>query len=158
MAATSASSAWAVGSAGSGKTLILRWNGTAWKQVPSPSPGRQQSLRRGRHLRQQRLGGRRYQHRQPQDPDPALERHGLEAGAQPEPGPGIADFLNGVAATSAGNAWAVGDISCGCGPGAQPDPAVERHSLEAGAQPDPCGGATLFGVAAASARNAWAVG
>jgi len=30
VAATSASSAWAVGSTG-GKTLILRWNGTAWK-------------------------------------------------------------------------------------------------------------------------------
>jgi hypothetical protein len=40
--ATSASNAWAVGTyaqGGPGKTLILRWNGTAWKLVPSPSPG-----------------------------------------------------------------------------------------------------------------------
>jgi hypothetical protein len=39
--ATSATSAWAVGAAGpasSSKTLTLRWDGTAWKQVPSPSP------------------------------------------------------------------------------------------------------------------------
>lgn len=37
--ATSASSAWAAGSTANGKrTLILRWNGTAWTQVPSPSP------------------------------------------------------------------------------------------------------------------------
>ena len=43
VAATSASSAWAVGfsttAAGAEQTLILRWNGTIWRQVPSPSPG-----------------------------------------------------------------------------------------------------------------------
>ena len=38
MAATSARSAWAVGSTASGQTLIVRWNGTAWKRIPSPSP------------------------------------------------------------------------------------------------------------------------
>jgi hypothetical protein len=38
VAATSTSNAWAVGSTGRAKTLILHWNGTAWKQVPSPSP------------------------------------------------------------------------------------------------------------------------
>ena len=40
VAATSASNAWAVGSSGSvasSKPLIVRWNGTAWKQVPSPA-------------------------------------------------------------------------------------------------------------------------
>jgi hypothetical protein len=37
VAATSASNAWAVGSSGA-KPLIVRWNGTAWKQVPSPAP------------------------------------------------------------------------------------------------------------------------
>jgi hypothetical protein len=35
--ATSASNAWAVGSTGT-KTLIVHWNGTAWKRVPSPTP------------------------------------------------------------------------------------------------------------------------
>jgi hypothetical protein len=39
VAATSPASAWAVGSSGtSGRALIERWNGTAWKTVPSPSP------------------------------------------------------------------------------------------------------------------------
>src|SRR5690242_17735990 len=39
------SGAWAVGSYGLGsfshpmKTLVLRWNGARWAQVPSPSPG-----------------------------------------------------------------------------------------------------------------------
>jgi Protein kinase domain len=37
--ATSASNAWAVGTDGSGKTLIEHWNGTGWKREPSPSPG-----------------------------------------------------------------------------------------------------------------------
>ena|SRR6266566_4685914 len=37
VAVLSARSAWAVGSAG-GKTLILRWNGTVWRRVPSPTP------------------------------------------------------------------------------------------------------------------------
>ena len=43
VAATSATNVWAVGwysnSAGSVLTLIEHWNGTAWTQVPSPSPG-----------------------------------------------------------------------------------------------------------------------
>jgi hypothetical protein len=45
VAATSASNAWAVGSEapplGGGNTLILHWNGKRWKQVPSPSPSRE---------------------------------------------------------------------------------------------------------------------
>jgi hypothetical protein len=42
VAATSASSAWAVGSAGSSRilstTLIEHWDGRTWKHVPSPAP------------------------------------------------------------------------------------------------------------------------
>ena len=34
VAATSARNAWAVG--GGPRTMILHWNGTAWKRVPSP--------------------------------------------------------------------------------------------------------------------------
>ena len=48
MAAVSARSAWAVGQTDGDtnptKTLILRWNGTTWTQVPSPSPGADSSL------------------------------------------------------------------------------------------------------------------
>lgn len=45
VAATSSSNAWAVGQSlketapDVGQTLIARWNGTAWAQVPSPNPG-----------------------------------------------------------------------------------------------------------------------
>jgi hypothetical protein len=112
--ATSAHSAWAVGSATSKtsvKTLIERWNGKAWKRVPSPSPDA-----------------------------------------------GLADFLGGVAVTSGGGAWAVGDITCGCGPGLS---LIERWNGKVWRRvpsPTPGGGTLLSGVAAVSARSAWAVG
>ena len=45
MAAISASNAWAVGyTRNSYRTLIERWNGTAWKQVPSRTPGQLSQL------------------------------------------------------------------------------------------------------------------
>jgi hypothetical protein len=40
-------------------TRIVRWNGTAWRQAASHNPAPNSLAdRRGRHLRQQRLGGR----------------------------------------------------------------------------------------------------
>src|SRR5262249_18000647 len=49
VAATSASNAWAVGFSESGgadsdQTLIERWDGSSWTQVPSPNPGTQNRL------------------------------------------------------------------------------------------------------------------
>ena len=53
--------AWAVGSFRSGgedQTLILRWNGTVWKQVSRPSPGSSFSVLKGvRVVSARRLGG-----------------------------------------------------------------------------------------------------
>ncbi len=70
--ATSASSAWAVGSDFNGtadKTLIVRWDGSAWKQVTTPNPG----------------------------------------------GSTQSNDLSSVAVTSATDAWAVGDYDSGAG-------------------------------------------
>ncbi len=77
VSATSAGNAWAVGSYASAfvdRTLILRWNVTKWKRVPSPNPGLDSALSgRGRHLRQQRLGGRQLpQRRRAPGASPAL--------------------------------------------------------------------------------------
>src|SRR5579859_4262313 len=36
--ATSGTNAWAVGGTNAGSTLIMHWNGTAWKKVASPTP------------------------------------------------------------------------------------------------------------------------
>ncbi len=117
VAATSAGAAWAVGGYVSGtafKTLILRWNGAAWKEVASQNPG----------------------------------------------GSSHDNVLAAVAATSSGNAWAVGAYSNGTA-----DQTLILHwngtAWKKVASPDP-GGSTQFndlaGVAATSARNAWAVG
>jgi hypothetical protein len=96
------------------QTLIERWNGTSWKTVASPNPG----------------------------------------------GPARDNFLEGVTATSAGNAWAVGSY----GNGTAIQTLIEHWngtSWKKVASPDPGGPARnnfLAGVAATAAGNAWAVG
>jgi hypothetical protein len=116
VAATSATSAWAVGGGQlGGPPFILHWNGTAWRRVAIPGPG-------------------------PQSP---------------------VNILNGVAATSARNAWAVGFFST---TDAGPNHSLIWHWNGAAwkrvksPDPHPFGSSVLNGVAATSARNAWAVG
>ena len=82
----------------------------------------------------------------------------------PSPSPGGAlnpDFLGGVAAVSAGRAWAVGCTTCATASGFN-KPLIEGWNGKAWAQvPSPALGAPggiLSGVAAVSAANAWAVG
>ena len=112
VAAASADSAWAIGYFGSGTSrsltevlMILHWNGAAWTRCPTRAPDwtaryiDSVAACAGR----QRLGGRR--HRQRQAPDPELERHGLDPGAQPQTG---RRRLFGVTALSGNDAWAVG--------------------------------------------------
>jgi hypothetical protein len=115
---TSATDAWAVGVTHNGtlpsRTLIQRWNGTAWSIVPSPNPGLQ------------------------------------------------LNELRGVVALSPSNAWAVGfrEGSSGTGPtletlilhwdGVQ-WAQVETPSVGSGAN-------QLFGIGAISANDLWAVG
>ena len=78
--ATSARSAWAAGKAPwYGRTLIVHWNGTAWKQVPTPTPRRRLPFFLRRSCpppRPQRLGSRH--HRLRQHLDHTLERQNLE--------------------------------------------------------------------------------
>jgi hypothetical protein len=61
VSASSASNAWAVGTYNtdtSQKTIIVRWNGHTWKQVPNPSPGPEPSLSGvAAASAQRRLGG-----------------------------------------------------------------------------------------------------
>ncbi len=120
--ATSATNAWAVGystvySEG-WQTLILHWNGKAWTQVPSPDPVKVSSTELTWNV------------------------------------------LQGVAATAAGNAWAVGyDETSAAGSKTM----IFHWNGKAWAQvtsPNPfCATCdSLYGVAAASAGSAWAVG
>ena len=116
VAATSARSAWAVGSTTTStnfKSLILRWNGRAWRQVPSPSV--------------------------------TFGKFG--------------SALEGVAVTSATNAWAVG-CTDGCPVGGTP--LIERWRgtswKQVAAPTTPYALYNLVGVAATSASSAWTVG
>jgi hypothetical protein len=117
VAATSASNAWAVGTyntSTSQNIIIERWNGTAWKLVPSPDPGPEPFL----------FGVAAA------SASDAWAVGSYDAGASqntmiahwngaawklvPSPSPGSsASFLRAVAATSASNVWAAGDSSSG---------------------------------------------
>jgi hypothetical protein len=114
VAATSARSAWAVGDDSTGRSLVLRWNGRRWARVASPN----------------------------------IEKKGND------------NLLSGVAATSSRNAWAVGTGTIAFGDGAR---GFVLHwngrKWTRMTSPSPIASVThLDAVAATSAGNAWAVG
>ena len=163
VAATSANDAWAVGqyqsASGPLRTLIMHWNGTAWRQVPAPDqPGNgifwgvtatsarnawvvsgaaQKALDVNKTVIEQWNGT-------------AWAR---VPSANPKPGGGI---LSGVAAVSASDAWAVGfdeDFAFGF------EGVIEHWNGTSWTLVDsPLPAGALFGVTALSARDAWAVG
>jgi hypothetical protein len=158
VAATSADSAWAVGSrapVSRSKSLILHWNGAVWKQVPSPSPGTATNLASVSatsagdawavgsigYLKTLILHWNGKVWKQVSSPNP-------------EPGENIEHFLTAVAVASATNAWAVGGISnCGCGPAA----GLILHWNGSAWKRVPSSGSGLRAVAAFAGR-AWVVG
>jgi hypothetical protein len=158
VAATSARNAWAVGAAGTGKTLILHWNGKEWKRVPSPTPG---------------VGGQLYGVAATSARsawavgDTAVNHLGTVKSLilgwnsnvwkqVPSHYPGGGPLF-GVAAGSARSAWAVGCGGCAGGPNKV---LIERWNGAAWKRvPSPApAGSYLAGVAGGSARSAWAVG
>ena len=117
-------------------TLILRWNGTTWTRVPSPSPGQDSPHhRRGRRLRRQRLGGRLHRLQHQLHGLVFMHWNGNAWTTVPSPSPADS-YLDGVAAAPDGSAWAVGWTGSGTSHRQDADPAVERHGLDAGAQPE----------------------
>jgi hypothetical protein len=118
VAFVSPSSAWAVGySAGHhNRTLILRWTDAGWTRVPSPSPARgcigavlwgvTAASRTGAWA----VGGDSC------DPKTLILRWDGSAWTQVySPTPAGSNFLESVAATRAGGAWAVGSAHGGTG-------------------------------------------
>src|SRR5262249_1573819 len=116
VAATSASSAWAVGrapsAAGRGITLIEHWDGTSWSVVPSPSPGTGDadplaSVAATSASNAWAVGSTRDASGATR---PLIERwDGTSWTVVPSANPGSTDTeLASVTATSASNAWAVG--------------------------------------------------
>ena len=115
-AATSASNAWAVGDYSTGtsqKTFIARWNGTAWKQVPSPSPGPEPFLF-GVAAASASAAWAVGTYTVGSVGKTLIARwNGTAWKQEASPSPGTGSSLTGVAATSVGNVWAVGDFSNG---------------------------------------------
>src|SRR6516164_9229758 len=117
--ATSATNAWAVGCAGNCfqgfggiKTLILHWNGVAWKQVPSPSPGNGSALSSVTAASANSawaVGCTAFCFLHSVAPQTVILHWNGTAWTQvPSPAQARIGALSGVAATSAGDVWAVG--------------------------------------------------
>ena len=157
VAAISAADAWAVG-AGTGNTaLIEHWNGMAWTPVAAPSTGGPAILHAVAAVSPRdvwAVGGTNF------TGQTVILRWNGTAWARvssPTP-PGRSSELDGVTATSAANAWAVGYTFTKTG---KMIPLIEHWNGTAWWQvPSPAlpAGGVLRGVAAASVKNAWAVG
>ncbi len=158
--AVSANDVWAVGT--NGYTLIEHWDGIAWSVVPSPSPNSLNILNGVTAVSANDvwavgycvLGGPSYQ---------TLMEHwnGTSWSVVPSPSPGTRyNYLNGVAAVSSNDVWAVGYYVNGSFP--DYETLVEHWngtSWSVIPSPDPGTGYNyLNGIAAVSANDVWAVG
>jgi hypothetical protein len=160
----SATDAWAVGhTCYTMKTLVERWNGTAWKIVPSPSfmtggDGIQNSLNGVAAAAPSNVWAVGF-HTAANGAFLTLIEHwnGTSWSASPSPSPsGTANILNAVAATGPADVWAVGYQNGG---GSQP--LIEHYngtSWSTVPSPTRPKGSMLNGVTAISPTNAWTVG
>jgi hypothetical protein len=168
VAATSATDAWAVGDYCNGsafKTLIEHWNGTAWKQVASPSPGKFPGL--SGVAATSAVNAWAVGIYTAKSVQKTLIEHwdGTAWKQVPSPSPDTSSkggpTLAGVAATSATDAWAVGNYY---NPTKQETLGLILHwngtawKQVASPNPSTVGLDNLYGVAATSPSNAWAVG
>jgi hypothetical protein len=166
VAAVSARSAWAVGctafcflSSTSPRTVILRWNGTAWKRAPSPAAARIGALNGVAATSTHNawaVGCAGYCFG-PMATTSTMIVHwnGTAWKSVASPSPASNSVLEAVTATSARDAWAVGETR------SSQKTLIVRWTGTAWKQvPSPTPGpeAELLGVAATAKRNAWAVG
>jgi hypothetical protein len=166
VAATSASNAWAVGTTvnarGTLLTFILRWNGTTWTRVPSPSPGPFNNLLYGVAATTASNAWAAGWTETAAGHVTTLIEHwnGTTWTRVPSPNPGSeGSTLYGVAATSASNAWAVGTTSDGIN--GEKTLTLQWNGTTWTTVPSPNGPLLingLSGVAATSATDAWAIG
>jgi hypothetical protein len=169
--ATSATNAWAVGYAEvrgpKFTTLILHWNGKTWTRVPSPSPTVSPELYGVAATSASNAWAVGWSAVSTLSGSKTLILHwdGKTWTQVPSPNPagsgnGHSNILQGVTATSAGNAWAVGSSAV---PLKGSKNMILHWNGKAWTQvpsPNPfCATCdSLYGVTATSAKNAWAVG
>jgi hypothetical protein len=152
VAATSANSAWAVGSTGSfvsPRPLIAAWNGTGWKQAPSsglPS-GELSAVAATSASNAWAVGAT--------NSGQSLILRWNGTSWKRAPSADAAGSLTGVGVSSAANAWAVGS---GSGPGKALILHWNGTSWQQVPSPSLNGNVSLTSVAVTSGRDAWAVG
>ncbi len=164
VSATSASNAWAVGDYVEGTTgyvtLILHWDGASWSQVASPNPGRENYLSgvSATSASNAWAVGSFY------PPNSTLRRtlilhwDGTSWSKVPSPSPSSTkSFLDSVSATSASNAWAVGQYVDNK-TGGSGDTLILHWNGSSWSRVASSTHVFLGGVSATSANNAWAVG
>lgn len=151
VAATSATSAWAVGdftgSTGEDQTLVEHWDGSTWTKTDSPAPGQTIDLSgvvgtSATNIWAVGLAGSASLQ--------TLAEHYDGTGWTRSPSPGTG-FLESVAATSPADAWAVGWDFDG-------NPVVLHYNGTDWARAPVRGPGALYDVAASSAASGWAVG
>ena len=163
VAAVSATDVWAVGYYFNGsarQTLVEHWNGSAWSVVTSAQCGHhQRALWSSSYLCHRCVGCGLLLQRHCMSQTLVEHWDGSSWSVVPSPNLGTTDNeLNGVAAVSASDVWAVGYYY---ERHARPDAggALERQRLERGPQaPMWAPHNALYGVAAVSANDVWAVG
>jgi hypothetical protein len=113
---SSAGNAWAVGTyvAASQKVITLRWNGRAWKIVPSPSPAEPNLAGVSAISASNAWAVGDYDAGSSHN-TLILHWDGRAWDQVTSPAPGTGSGLTGVATTSASNVWAVGAYTSGSG-------------------------------------------
>lgn len=157
VAATSANNAWAVGSYTAGthsRVLILHWDGSTWTQMPGPA-GELGGVAASSPSNAWAVGST------PKFRTLILHWNGRVWSRVPSPSrtpEGLSDLLNSVAIGPGNTAWAVGTISCGCGPGTSLIERWNGRSWRVVRSPTAGGSPDLASVVSISARDAWAAG
>jgi len=157
-------SAWAAGSTTSGRTLIVHWNGAAWSQPASPSPGSAALL----HGVSTGPDGSAWAAGNtcasgcgtPSETDQTLILHwdGATWSQTASLSPGSTAFLYGVSASPDGSAWAVGYTGTPAGADRTLMLYWDGTAWSRVASPSPGRDALLLGVSAGPDGTAWAVG
>ena len=160
VAAISASDVWVMGNEYGSHGVLRHWNGTSWEpQVPAPSPGSGPSAlysivaasSSDAWVAGYRIGA---------GTELTLIDHynGTDWSTQTTPDPGTSEFLHSIAASSAGNVWAVGSYVSNDGT----YDALPLHNDGTGwtfiGADNPAVLTEFYGVATLSSSDAWAVG
>jgi hypothetical protein len=160
-----ANNAWAIGDyddGGSQRPLILRWDGASWQSVAAPEPAGATNIKlmgiAAVSANDIWAVGRYYDSGFNQK-TLTIHWNGSQWAIRPSPNPNtFLNALNGVAASSANDVWAVGYTSDGSG-----YKTLALHwngaAWQAASSPSPDGtNNELLAIAASGARDIWAVG